>query len=286
MNGQPTAQNTRECGADGDLPAFRNWDNPEHVAELARLWNVEPSTIPHWAPPTHAMQIFRYAESGSIKLLWISATNPAVSMPELGRIREILADPGVFVIAQDAFPNETTALADVVLPAAIWGEKTGCFTNADRTVHISHKAVEPPGEARSDFDIFVDYARRMDFRDKDGGPLIKWSTPEEAFEAWKECTRGRPCDYTGLSYAKLSAGSGIPWPCNERHPDGCERLYADGDLPELPRRVRDLRSRPRHRGRDRPRPLPRERPGREGRSSSPAITSRRMKSPTRIIRSG
>lgn len=79
MNGQPTAQNTRECGADGDLPAFRNWDNSEHIAELARVWNVDPAVIPHWAPPTHAMQIFRYAESGSIKLLWISATNPAVS---------------------------------------------------------------------------------------------------------------------------------------------------------------------------------------------------------------
>src|SRR3954452_17536318 len=62
MNGQPTAQNTRECGADGDLPAFRNWDNPEHIVELARLWNVDPAIIPHWAPPTHAMQIFRYAE--------------------------------------------------------------------------------------------------------------------------------------------------------------------------------------------------------------------------------
>ena len=64
MNGQPTAQNTRECGADGDLPAFRNWHNPSHIAELARLWNVDPAVIPRWAPPTHAMQIFRYAEAG------------------------------------------------------------------------------------------------------------------------------------------------------------------------------------------------------------------------------
>ena len=69
MNGQPTAQNNREAGADGDLPGFRNWENIEHVRELARLWNVDESTIPHWAPPTHAMQIFRYAEQGSIKLL-------------------------------------------------------------------------------------------------------------------------------------------------------------------------------------------------------------------------
>src|SRR5690606_40878068 len=68
MNGQPTAQNTRETGADGDLPGMRNWSNPAHVEELARLWNVDPSVIPHWAPPTHAMQIFRYAEQGSIEL--------------------------------------------------------------------------------------------------------------------------------------------------------------------------------------------------------------------------
>ena len=228
MNGQPTSQNTRECGADGALPAFRNWDNPEHIAELARLWNVDINIIPHWSPPTHAMQIWRYAEQGSIKLLWISGTNPAVSLPELSRVRRILEKDDLFVVVQDAFPTETTELADVVLPAAIWGEKTGCYTNVDRTVHISHKAIEPPGEALSDLDIFLDYARRMDFRDQDGAPLIQWSDPEGAFEAWKECTRGRPCDYTGMSYAKLTGGSGIQWPCNEQFPDGTPHIYTDG----------------------------------------------------------
>ena len=149
MNGQPTAQNTRETGADGDLPGFRNWENPEHVEELARLWNVDPQVIPHWAPPTHAMQIFRYAEQGSIELLWISATNPAVSLPELARIRRILRRAELFVVVQDLFLTETAQLADVVLPAATWGEKTGTFTNADRTVHLCEQAVDPPGEARA-----------------------------------------------------------------------------------------------------------------------------------------
>ncbi|MEV4199571.1 molybdopterin oxidoreductase family protein [Micromonospora globbae] len=234
MNGQPTAQNTRETGADGDLPGLRNWENPEHIAELARLWNVEPETIPHWAPPTHAMQIFRYAEQGSIKLLWISATNPAVSLPDLSRIRNILRRPELFVVVQDLFLTETAELADVVLPGATWGEKTGTFTNVDRTVHLSEKAVDPPGEARADLDIFLDYARRMDFRDRDGQPLIRWTTPEEAFEAWKECSRGRPCDYTGLSYEKLRGGSGIQWPCTDERPDGTERLYTDGVFPTDP----------------------------------------------------
>jgi ferredoxin-nitrate reductase len=228
INGQPTAQNTRECGANGDLPAFRNWDNVEHVEELAELWNVEPMKIPHWSSPTHAMQIWRYAEQGSISFLWISATNPAVSLPELARIREILEREDLFVVVQDIFLTETAQYADVVLPAATWGEKTGTFTNADRTVHLSEKAVEPPGEAKSDLDIFLDYARRMDFKDKEGQPLITWDDPKSAFEAWKACSRDRPCDYTGITYDKLMGSSGVQWPCNDEHPESTERLYTDG----------------------------------------------------------
>lgn len=228
MNGQPTAQNTRECGADGDLPGFRNWQNDSHVADLAKVWNVEPERIPHYAPPTHAMQMYRYAEQGSIRMLWISGTNPAVSLPELSRVRSILTQDRLFTVVQDLFLTETAQLADVVLPAATWGEKTGVLTNADRTVHLSRKAVEPPGEARPDLDIFLDYARRMDFRDKDGGPLVTWHDPESAFRAWQRCSAGRPCDYTGLSYAKLHDTSGIQWPCTADAPEGTPRLYTDG----------------------------------------------------------
>lgn len=228
MNGQPTAENTRECGADGDLAGFRNWSNQAHVADLARVWNVEPKQIPHATPPTHAMQIMRYVEDGSIRLLWVSGTNPVVSMPELARMRSILSQERLFLVVQDIFLTETAQIADIVLPAATWGEKTGTFTNADRTVHLSDKAVDPPGEARSDLEILVDFARRMGLQDKDGQPLVKWSTPEEAFDAWRECSRGRPCDYTGLSYEKLRGTSGVQWPCTDEAPDGTERLYADG----------------------------------------------------------
>jgi anaerobic selenocysteine-containing dehydrogenase len=227
MNGQPTAQNARECGCNGELVAFRNWANKQQVADQARIWNVAPEKLPTATPPTHAMKIFRLAEEGSLRMLWVIATNPAVSMPELSRIRRILDQSNLFVVVQDAFLTETARHADVVLPTALWGEKTGTFTNADRTVHISHKAIESPLNVRSDLEIFLDYGRRMDFRDKDEGPLIKWSDPESAFECWKECTRGRPCDYTGLSYALLSEGSGIQWPCNEKFPQGSERLYTD-----------------------------------------------------------
>ena len=114
------------------------------------------------------------------------------------------------------------------MPAAMWAEKIGTYTNTDRTVHISLKAVDPPGEARSDLDIFLDFARRMNFEDKDGAALIKWNDPEGAFEAWKKCSEGHFCDYSGITYARLTGGSGIQWPCNKKAPDGTERLYADG----------------------------------------------------------
>jgi ferredoxin-nitrate reductase len=227
MNGQPTAQNTRETGADGDFVGMRNWQNPEHVAELARLWNVEEPHIPSWAPPTHVMQIFRYAEEGSIRFLWITGTNPAVSLPELHRVRSILGQDRLFVVVNDAFPTETTQLADVVLPVALWGEKLGTFTNHDRTVHLSEKAVAPPGEARTDMEIFLDYATRLGLQDKDGRPLLKWQTAEECFEAFGEITRGRPCDYSGLTYSALRDSGGIQWPVTAEAPSGTERLYTD-----------------------------------------------------------
>jgi anaerobic selenocysteine-containing dehydrogenase len=230
MNGQPTAENTRECGADGDVAGFRNWANDSHVTELARLWNLDVDQIPHYAPPTHLMQMLRYAENGTLKMLWVSATNPAVSLPELSRVRSILSQDDLFLVVQDAFLTETAQLADVVLPAAIWGEKTGTFTNADRTVHLSEQAVPPPGQARSDLDIFLGYARAMDFRDRDGRPFPPWQDAESAFEAWKKASAGRPCDYSGLSYGKLRQTSGIQWPCTEDRPDGTERLYTDGEF--------------------------------------------------------
>ncbi|KAF9769707.1 hypothetical protein IL306_012837 [Fusarium sp. DS 682] len=150
-----------------------------------------------------------FMEKGSIRMVWVSGTNPLVSLPNLPKVRDIFTQPELFVVCQDIYMTETASIADVVFPAAQWGEKTGCFTNVDRTVHLSHKAVESPGEAKPDLEIFLDFSRRMGFKNKEGGPLTPWTEPEEVFEAWKRLSAGRPCDYTGMSYAKLTGGSGI-----------------------------------------------------------------------------
>ncbi len=230
MNGQPSAENNREAGCGAALPGFRNWNNPRHVDELAELWNVDRDVIPHWSPPTNANAMFRYAEQGSIGFLWIAGTNPAVSMPDSARIRSILAGDQCFVVVSDGYRTETTELADVVLPVALWAEKTGTYTNVDRTVHLQEKAVDPPGDARADLAIWTDYARRLGLADKDGAPLPAWDTPEEAFEGWKACSAGHLCDYSGLTYAMLHERGGIQWPVTADAPEGTERLYADGQF--------------------------------------------------------
>ncbi|KAJ5244780.1 hypothetical protein N7489_004876 [Penicillium chrysogenum] len=227
MNGQPTAQNNREAGCDGEYPGFRNFQNPRHIQEIADIWNIEPIKVPHWNQPTHVENMLKYISEGSIKMFWVSGTNPLVSLPHLQKVRELLTKPELFVVTQDIFLTETAAISDVVLPAAQWGEKTGCFTNVDRTVHLSQKAVESPGQSKADMDIWLDFAKRMDFRDKDGKPLIPFTSPEEVFNAWRKMSHGRPLDCTEMTYQKLSGGSGIQWPCTSVYPQGKERLFDD-----------------------------------------------------------
>ena len=173
------------------------------------------------------MQIMRYAEEGSIRFLWIIGTNPAVSLPELHRIRSILSQDRLFVVVSDAFLTETAALADVVFPAALWGEKTGTFTNHDRTVHLSEQAVRPPGEARPDMEIFLDYADGLGLQDKDGEPLDHVAHPGGVLRRLQGGDARAAVRLLGLTYEKLRGGSGIQWPCNDEHPEGTARLYTD-----------------------------------------------------------
>ncbi|OJD24436.1 hypothetical protein ACJ73_04203 [Blastomyces percursus] len=91
-------------------------------------------------------------------------------------------------------------------------------------------AVDPPGEAKADLDIWLDFSKRMDFKNKDGEPLIPYTHPEEVFEAWKRMSFDRPLDCSALSYEKLTGGSGMQWPCTAKCPQGKELLFEDGKI--------------------------------------------------------
>jgi anaerobic selenocysteine-containing dehydrogenase len=226
--GQPSSMNTRETGADGTYPSYLNWEDPRHMRLLAKRWNVPVELL--GKKPVGTPEIFDLCERGYVKVLWSICTNPAVSMTD--RTRQLRTLSGVFLVVQDCFADtETAQLADVVLPSAMWGEKTGCMTNAERRCTLLRKAVDPPGEARADLDIFLDFAERSHLTDADGQPLIRYRDAEGAFDEWRAISRGCIPDYSGMSYARLAETGGLQWPCTAERPQGTVRLYEDHRFP-------------------------------------------------------
>lgn len=224
MAGQPSSSANRTAGGVGTYPAHRNHSNPDHINEIAELWNVEAMTLPV-GPEKGIEEHISMIEKGEIGLFWNIGTNSMVSLPNRQRAKKAMAK--TFVVVQDPFLTETTAVADVVLPAALWGEKEGTMENADRTINLVRKAVEPPEGVKSDFEIFLDFAKRMDLKDKDGQPLIGFATPEECFEEFKRVSKGRPCDMTGITYERLEKENGLRWPVPDENSPGTPRLYSD-----------------------------------------------------------
>ena len=225
ITGQCNAMGTREAGATASLPGYRAWDSAADRDEMAGLWGVPVDRLPTERGRAYP-DIIDGVLDGTIKGLWIIATNPPVSFPNRRRLEEALAKLDLLVV-QDGFETPTTALADVVLPAAIWGEKDGTYTNSERRVSRVRKAVDAPGEARSDFDIFLAMAEVLGVRDE---LYPGWTGPEDAFDEWGRVSAGRLCDYSGITWDRIEANGGVQWPCppGTENPAGTPSLYADG----------------------------------------------------------
>ena len=211
LTGQPNAMGGREVGGLANLlSAHRDLANPEHRAEVARLWGVAdvPAT-----PGKSAVEMFQAAADGEIKALWIACTNPAQSMPDQATVRRAL-QRAEFVVVQEAFSTAATCdFADLLLPATTWGEKEGTVTNSERRISRVRAAVAPAGEARHDWAIGIDFARRLEARLSPTAPtLFPFGDAESVWNEHRESTRGRDLDITGLSYAILEAAP-QQWPC-------------------------------------------------------------------------
>jgi len=228
ITGQCNAMGSRETSFTSGLPGYRKFENEEHRNELAKLWNVDAGRIPS-ARGLAYPDIINGAVDGKIKSLWIIATNPVVSYPNQAQLRAAFGKLDFLVVQDGYHPTPTSELADLVLPAAIWGEKEGVYTNSERRVGKANAAVTPPGEARADFDIFLAIAEALGKRDE---LYPNWSTPADAFAEIREVTRGRLCDYSGMTYSAIEEHGGLQWPFPEgADPTLPSRLYADGNFP-------------------------------------------------------
>jgi assimilatory nitrate reductase catalytic subunit len=236
LTGQPNAMGGREVGGLANLlSAHRDLGNPEHRAEVARLWGV--ADVPA-RPGKTAVEMFEAVADGEIKALWIACTNPAQSMPDVSAVRRAL-EVAEFVVVQEAFSTTATcAYADLLLPASTWGEKDGTVTNSERRISRVRPAVPAQGDARDDWRIAVDFARRLETRLRPGRPsLFAFDTPESVWNEHRESTRGRDLDITGLSYAALER-TPQQWPFVEGAVSGKSRLYEDGVFPTPDGRAR------------------------------------------------
>jgi assimilatory nitrate reductase catalytic subunit len=228
ITGQCNAMGTREAGFTSSMPGYRKFESAADRDELAALWNISSDRLPTSRGLAYPDIIDAVAD-GRIKALWVIGTNPAVSFPDHDAFRRAVESLD-FLVVQDGFhPTPTSEFADLVLPAAIWGEKDGTYTNTERRVSRARRAVAPPGDARSDFDIVMGLASALGVREELFGG---WKGPEDAFNEWRRVSAGRLCDYSGMTYELIDAHHGIQWPCPEGDPDPArtKRLYEDGQF--------------------------------------------------------
>ncbi|HEX7297662.1 MAG TPA: molybdopterin-dependent oxidoreductase [Solirubrobacteraceae bacterium] len=233
LTGQPNAMGGREAGGlSALLPGYRSIGDPEHRAEMRRLWQIPPGApgiSP--APGLAATDLVDALEADTVKAVWIVATNPAVSQPDAQRFAAALRRAEL-VVCQDAYhPTETSSVAHVVLPAAQWPEKAGTMTNSERRVGLLRRALAPPGDALPDWEIFARLARALGH-----GDAFAWRDAAEVFAEFAATTDGRVCDMSGLSHERLTREGALQWPVPARGAEGLdhggtERLYGSRRFP-------------------------------------------------------
>jgi anaerobic selenocysteine-containing dehydrogenase len=225
LTGQPNAMGGREAGLLAQqLPGYRLVEDASHRAEAERHWGLSPGAISP-RPGLTAIEMFRALESGKLKAIWIAGTNPAVSLPDLHHVRRALTNAELVIVQDPYHPTETSQFADVLLPVAQFGEKEWTSTNSERMVALSERVVDPPGAARSDWEVVASMAREL------GCSGFDYATRDDVWDEFIALTRQRPCDMSGITAARLRAEKSLQWPCPEETHPGTRRRYLERRFP-------------------------------------------------------
>ncbi|TPI43210.1 nitrate reductase [Mesorhizobium sp. B3-1-6] len=237
VTGQPNAMGGREVGGlANQLAAHMDFADEANVDRVSRFWKA-PSVARRGG--LKAVDMFQAVADGRIRALWVIGTNPAVSMPDASRVRAALSKCD-FVVVSDVTRTDTTRHADVLLPAAAWGEKDGTVTNSERRLSRQRSFLPPPGEARADWRIICDVAARMGF-----GDAFAYQAPADIFREHAalsafENSGERLFDLGGmadLSDTDYAAFASRHWPASVRGEQQM-RLFGDGRFPTPDGRAR------------------------------------------------
>lgn len=240
ITGQPNAMGGREVGGlANQLAAHMSFDSQEDIDRVARFWKTDNIARQEGRK---AVDMFNDIDSGKIKAVWVMATNPAVTMPQADFIRQALQKCELVMVSECIANTDTAQLADVVFPTSTWAEKHGTVTNSERCISLQKGFIPPPGQARHDWQIMVDFAARIGF-----GDAFNYSHPVEIFRehaqlsAFENASTGatnskHPTSLRGFNIAAYQNISlheyenlqPTQWPITEASPNGTQRLFTDG----------------------------------------------------------
>ena len=221
LTGQGNGQGGREHGQKADqLPGYRLIDNPEDRAAVARVWGIDAAALPGKGKSAYEL-LDALGPEGGIRALLVFGSNVAVASPNARNIARKLASLDLLVVC-DAFDNETSETAHVVLPTLQWAEEEGTMTNLEGRVILRQPARVAPAGAKSDLEIICGLAARLGH-----GERFQLSTPEAVFEELRLATAGGRADYSGISYERIRREQGVFWPCPSVDHPGTPRLFAE-----------------------------------------------------------
>ncbi len=221
ITGQGNGQGGREHGQKADqLPGYRLIENPQHRAEIARIWNVDADDLPRKGKSAYEL-LDAMGPEGGIRALLVFGSNVAVASPDVSNVQRKLRALDLLVVC-DAFENETTAAAHVVLPVTQWAEEEGTMTNLEGRVILRQPVRPPPPGVRTDLDVMRELAERLGV-----GASFAFHSPREAFDELRVATSGARADYGGITYERIRAERGVFWPCPDVEHPGTPRLFAD-----------------------------------------------------------
>jgi len=220
ITGQGNGQGGREHGQKADqLPGYRSILNPEHRKYIAGVWGIDEAELPEAG--VSAVEVFQKMREGEIKGLLSICSNMMVSLPDTNKVRESL-EGLEFNVCIDFFMSESSRYADVVLPGTTWAEDEGTTTNGEGRVIKINKAIDPPGDAREDWWIVQEIARRMG-----RGKYFQFNSPREIFDELRVASKGGKADYYGITYEKIEKQNGVFWGCPTLEHKGTPRLFEE-----------------------------------------------------------
>lgn len=220
ITGQGNGQGGREHGQKADqLPGQRSINDPEHRKFVCEVWGLPEEELPQAG--VSVVEMFDLMREGTIKGFISLCNNGMVSLPDTNKIRESL-EGLEFNVNIDFFMSEASRYADIVLPGTTWAEDEGVTANSEARVVKINKAIDPPGDAKPDWWILQEIAKRMG-----RGKYFNYSTPREIFDELRVASRGGKADYYGISYEKIERQNGVMWPCPTEESKGTPRMFED-----------------------------------------------------------